>query len=332
MRRVSILIPAFNAEKFIAASIESALAQSWPSKEVIVVDDGSQDKTLGIARRYEASGVKVIAQPNRGACAARNNAFQNCSGDYIQYLDADDLLASDKIEQQLSRIDQARYSGYVASAAWARIHESLDTAVPNCDSLWEDLEPIEWACRSLGNRQFMHTAGWLVSREIVEKAGAWNEKIWPNPIDDAEFFFRVVLHSHGVLFCPASHSYYRSHYGSRLSSLRTVAAWSGIYRTLETQDKELLLRENSKRTRSALAAAYSHFVYDSYPAVKDLGLRASLRSKILGGANVQPLGGAHFHLLRKLFGWKTARWLQRLAFRMGYERFAQFRRDRALPK
>ena len=90
---VSILIPAYNAEHWIADTIESALAQSWQHKEIVVVDDGSRDRTLAIARRYASSRqVKVISQSNSGACAARNNAFANCQGDYIQWLDADDLL------------------------------------------------------------------------------------------------------------------------------------------------------------------------------------------------------------------------------------------------
>src|SRR4029078_12423266 len=89
---VSILIPAYNSEEWIADSLESALAQSWPNKEIIVVDDGSTDRTLDVVTRFDSKLVKVATQPNQGAAAARNKAFSLSNGDYIQWLDADDLL------------------------------------------------------------------------------------------------------------------------------------------------------------------------------------------------------------------------------------------------
>jgi Glycosyltransferases involved in cell wall biogenesis len=96
---VSILIPAFNAERWIADTIKSALDQSWPSKEIIIVDDGSRDETVRIAQRFASKDVTVISQENQGASAARNKALQLCQGDYIQWLDADDLLAPDKVQK-----------------------------------------------------------------------------------------------------------------------------------------------------------------------------------------------------------------------------------------
>ncbi len=92
---VSILIPCYNAEAWLAQTLESALAQTWSPTEIIVVDDGSKDRSLEIAKAFEPRGVKVISQHNQGASAARNRAFQESQGDFIQYLDADDLLAPD---------------------------------------------------------------------------------------------------------------------------------------------------------------------------------------------------------------------------------------------
>jgi glycosyltransferase involved in cell wall biosynthesis len=99
---VSILIPAYNAGPWIAETIRSALAQTWARKEIIVVDDGSTDRTLAIARQFSADGVAVVAQANQGASAARNKAFSICHGDYVQWLDADDLLSPDKISSQIA--------------------------------------------------------------------------------------------------------------------------------------------------------------------------------------------------------------------------------------
>ena len=98
---VSILIPAFNAERWIADAIKSALEQTWPQKEIIVVDDGSTDQTPSIARQFVSKSVSVITQSNQGAASARNKAFSTCQGGYIQWLDADDLLAPSKIAKQM---------------------------------------------------------------------------------------------------------------------------------------------------------------------------------------------------------------------------------------
>ncbi len=98
---VSILIPAFNAERWIAQTIDSALAQTWERKEIIVVDDGSTDNTYSVACGFQPRGVTVLRQSNQGAAAARNTAFAASHGSYIQWLDADDLLAANKIENQL---------------------------------------------------------------------------------------------------------------------------------------------------------------------------------------------------------------------------------------
>jgi glycosyltransferase involved in cell wall biosynthesis len=96
---VSILIPAYNAEPWIAETIGSALAQTWSNKEIIVVDDGSSDQTLRIAKLFAGKTVSVVTQVNQGAAAARNRAYSLCQGDYIQWLDADDLLDRDKVSQ-----------------------------------------------------------------------------------------------------------------------------------------------------------------------------------------------------------------------------------------
>ncbi len=98
---VSILIPAFNAQEWIADTLRSAIAQTWERKEIIVVDDGSTDQTLAIARQFESDFLRVITQKNQGAAAARNLALSLSRGDYLQWLDADDLLAPDKVARQV---------------------------------------------------------------------------------------------------------------------------------------------------------------------------------------------------------------------------------------
>src|SRR5215470_13641440 len=115
---ISILIPAYNAERWIAETISSALAQTWPRKEIIVVNDGSIDQTLRVARQFESKGVSVVTQENQGVCAARNKAYELCQGDYIQWLDADDLLSRDKIAEQMAAAEECQDKRRLFSSGW----------------------------------------------------------------------------------------------------------------------------------------------------------------------------------------------------------------------
>ena len=174
---VSILIPAYNAEPWIADTIRCALAQTWPRKEIVVVDDGSADHTLAVARRFEVAGVKVVGQANQGASAARNAALGMCRGDYIQWLDADDLLAPDKIGQQLALLEGGAGPRTLLSGAWGSFGYRVSKAAFVPTALWEDLSPAEWLRRKLGQNLYMMNASWLVSRELTAAAGPWDTRL-----------------------------------------------------------------------------------------------------------------------------------------------------------
>jgi alpha-1,6-rhamnosyltransferase len=94
-KRASIVIPCYNAERFIAEAIESALGQTLPAAEIIVVDDGSTDSSLDVIRSF--SGITVMTQPNGGSSAARNAGLARVSTEYVLFLDADDRLKPEAI-------------------------------------------------------------------------------------------------------------------------------------------------------------------------------------------------------------------------------------------
>ncbi|HND63118.1 MAG TPA: glycosyltransferase family A protein, partial [Opitutaceae bacterium] len=114
---VSILIPCHNAARWLRPTLESALAQDWDQCEIIVVDDGSTDGSTALALEFVPRGVRVIAQTNQGASAARNHAIREARGDYFQFLDADDLLSPGKIRAQLALL-ALRPPGSVATCGW----------------------------------------------------------------------------------------------------------------------------------------------------------------------------------------------------------------------
>ena len=113
MAEISIVIPSFNQSEYLEDAIESCYNQSLPACEILVVDDGSSDDSLDVARRYEfkefpgvESPVRVISQVNKGLPSARNTGIMNAKGDYIQFLDADDMLMENAIARITQEINQ----------------------------------------------------------------------------------------------------------------------------------------------------------------------------------------------------------------------------------
>ena len=214
---VSILIPAYNAERWIADTIRSALAQTWSRTEVIVVDDGSRDQTLPIARQFASKNVAVVMQENQGAATARNKALDLSQGDYIQWLDADDVIAPDKIVRQVEALSRCERKRTLFSSAWAYFYYRLSNANFSPSLLWKDLSPVEWLVRKMGHNLHMPNSTWLVSRELTQTAGPWDIRLSLD--DDGEYFCRVVLASDAIRFVPDAKVFYRISNSNSLSNV-----------------------------------------------------------------------------------------------------------------
>lgn len=301
---VSILIPCFNAAPWLGETLESALASTWASKEIIVVDDGSTDVSLAIAQRFATRGVRTISQPNAGASAARNRALIEARGDFFQLLDADDLLAPGKLAAQLALL-AARPPGTVASCAWGRFTTDPTTARFADDAVFRDFAPLDFLVLAGETGAMMHPSAWLVPRAVAEKAGPWDESLSLN--DDGEYFSRVALASSGLAFCAdsAARSYYRSGLPGSLSQQRGDRARRSQFHSLELITRHLLSTADSPRTRLACAGYWRRFVHDFYPAPAELIARAEAEVQRLGGTVGRPPMGPRTAALAGLLGWKN---------------------------
>ncbi len=304
---VSILIPCYNSEEFLKVCIESCLSQTWTRKEIIIVDDGSSDHSLEVAKKFTSSSVKIISQKHSNANVARNRALKEASGDYIQYLDADDLLDSQKIELQMNLFKEGNCKDCVASGEWARFDESINEAIFNKELLWGDFNAIDFLIIAWKKHSMMPTAAWLTPRSIIMQAGPWDESLLIN--QDGEYFTRVCLASNGIKFSKGSRSYYRSH-GSGTSSLKGKKVFESLFMSYQLSEKHIRLKEDSERVKQACADRYQRFIYDVYPAVP--ALRESAKRKVLefGGSDLNPEGGPRLLFLQRLIGWKLARVLK----------------------
>lgn len=309
---VSILIPCYNAARYIGETLESVLAQTWHNIEIIIVDDGSTDGSAAVVGRYAQSRLSLFRQPNAGQTSALNACLAHVKGDFIQYLDADDLIAPDKIELQIRRL--MAEPGCIASAEWGRFHERPGGARFEPEAVWRDLPPLDWLALSRAQGLgMMFPALWLIPRTIVDAIGPWREELTLN--NDAEYFTRALLACKRVLFCPAARSYYRSGIAGSLSGQKTAAAWQSQIKVLELCEQHVRAREDSERMRRAFALSWQHIAHACYPYEQALAEKALERAAALHDVDIRPGGGTAFRLVSRLVGWRAARRLQVLSGR-----------------
>ena len=303
---VSILIPAHNAEKWIGETLRSAIAQTWDHKEIIVLDDGSTDKTLAVARKFESPQLRVVTQKNQGAAATRNNLFLLSTGDYIQYLDADDLLAPDKIACQLAVLKPSSSKRVLLSGSWGSFMYRFRRTKFTPSPLWCDLTPVDWLVRKMEHNAYMQTASWLVSRELVEAAGPWDTRLLGD--DDGEFFCRVLLASEGVRFVPQARVYYRSSGSSSLSYIgNSDRKRIAQMRSMELHIKYLRSLEASERTGAASVKYLQNWLIFFYPERMDIVAQAETMARELGGELRPPHMSWKYSWIRAIFGWPLAK-------------------------
>jgi glycosyltransferase involved in cell wall biosynthesis len=300
---VSIVVPAYNAAPYIAETLQSVNCQTYPRTEVIVVNDGSRDDTLAVARSFAGKTVRVLDQANRGAAAARNHGLRETQGDLIQFLDADDLLGPEKIDRQVRRL--ADTSDCVATGKWGRFTTTIAESRFVPEPFWQDLPPVDWLVSCWERASMMHPAGWLTPRALIDRAGPWDETLSLN--DDGEFFTRVVLAGREVQFVPDAVSYYRSCLPSSLSGSKSDAAWDSGYRAAVAMTDRLLATESSDRTRRACVRLLQEFEYACYPARRDLCSATRSRVRRLGGPLFPPPQGPKMRAVSRVLGWRLAK-------------------------
>jgi len=303
---VSILIPAYNAEAWISDTLRSAIAQTWEPKEIIVVDDGSKDQTLAVARQCESDHLHVVTHKNQGASATRNKAYSLCKGDYIQFLDADDLMAPDKIAKQMEALGQFPSKRTLLSGSWGNFMYRCDRTKFTPSALWCDLTPIEWLIRRMQFNLYMQTASWLVSRKLAEAAGPWDTRLLGD--DDGEYFSRVLLASDGVRFVPEAKVYYRSTGSSSLSYIgRSDKQMTAQWCSMELHIRYIRSLEDSPRVRDACLTYLQDWLGSFYPDRPDLVKKAEEMAASLGGKLQPPPLSWKYSWIAALFGRQQAK-------------------------
>lgn len=243
---VSVIIPAYNSERFIAEAIASVRAQTLPVDEIIVVDDGSSDATAKVA---ETLGAEVVRQTNQGVSAARNTGIRKAVNEWVAFLDQDDLWSRWKIEYQFQAISAGRDVDVVScDMTWFRDEGAQcqppdppadeDLAVRYFDEIKVDLP-------TLGMAYYLSTL--IVRRRLMESVGMFDERLRQN--EDLECFLRLL--AKGRLAMVKKILVHRRIHKLNASTTDPEGAWVSYRQILDW------LRENPSRYPPGAARIYN---------------------------------------------------------------------------
>lgn len=254
---VSILMPLYNAEQWVEETIRSCRSQTYVNWELIVVDDGSTDDSFPTVEKLAASDPRItlLQQPNSGACVARNRAFRHCKGDYIMYLDADDLISPEKIELQVKALSHAD-SRAVATCAWEHFSDIPSTEISIRPYYQSYGNPVEFLTHMWEIGGMMQPSCYLVPRQLIVKAGEWNEALTLN--QDGEFMCRVLAKASSIVWTDKAIVHYRrGHASISTSNVRAYSKQRSRLDSFISYEDTLLPVADSRRLRRALARNYA---------------------------------------------------------------------------
>ena len=264
---VSVIIPNYNSIKFIEATLDSVFKQTHKNIEIIIIDDGSTDGSYEYISDLKNQNVKLIKNPGKGACAARNYGLKIATGDYIQFLDADDLLDPEKIKAQVELLETTNEK--IAACSTLHFYETptegviTDTAfLYNTNNTHEFLLNLYGADGKTHNMVAQHA--WLTPKTVIDRAGFWDESLIKD--QDGEFFCRVVMASTGVCFAENVLCYYRKH--KKAGSVSSGKSEKHLISQLESLNSKAVQLQSGHNTQSynkAMALQYKIIAIDAYP-------------------------------------------------------------------
>lgn len=243
MPRVSVVIPAYNGALFIGEALESLLNQSRPADQIIVVNDGSTDETAEILRGY-ADKIQIIDQPNAGVAAARNRGLAAAEGDLVAFLDQDDLLLPDKLQQQVDCLAQHPGAGMLHSG-W-RLVDAAGRKLSDVEP-WHDLPVLDSA--GWIRRMPVLFSAMLFRRDWLLRVGGLSERF--RQVCDVELIQRLVLAGCESVWLPQITVLYRQHEAndSRNTLVQAAECWAVQDELFARADLPLELRQLESESR-----------------------------------------------------------------------------------
>lgn len=312
---VSIIIPLYNAENYIEETISSATNQTHQNIEIIVIDDHSTDNSYQIVSSIVSDKITLVKNPKKGACAARNYGFELSKGEFIQYLDADDLLSPNKIEEQLKLI---KNDLTIASCPWGRFSKKKTNYFPIHQFINKSYQkPLKWLIDSWSDKGKGAVHSWLTPRNLIKKSGNWNEELTVN--QDGEFFCRVLLNAKEIHYAQNSLVYYREgnphSISQRQASKEKAVSLLKSFKLYETHVEKF---KSSIDVKIALATNYLKFIYLYDRHFPDLSVIAWQSYYTLKVSNPNSYGSNKIKFLSTMIGFKKSLIIIRLFHKLKF--------------
>jgi len=191
MKLFSVIIPVYKVEKYIAATVQSVLAQTYSNFEIIIVDDGSPDRSIQICQQFTDKRIKIIRQQNRGVCAARNTGINNAQGDYIAFLDGDDLWVPEKLEKHLEHLENSPNVGLSFSRSAFIDEAGKPLGIYQMPKLKNIIPPVILCRNPIGNGSSP-----VIRREVLAEIKFNNNCYFDEELhnfEDVECWLRIAL-------------------------------------------------------------------------------------------------------------------------------------------
>lgn len=201
--RVSVIIPAYNVQPYIAEAVDSALGQSYHDVDVVVVDDGSTDGTVRVLAQY-GDGITLVTQPNRGLPAARNAGIRASTGDVVALLDGDDTWLPERVERCVEVLLERPDVGFVTTDASLIDARGADLGETYCDQV--PFPRVRFAEAMV--RQNMVYGSPLVRRSVFDAAGPFDETLTSGG-EDYDMWLRLVAAGVAMVTIPEPLACYR---------------------------------------------------------------------------------------------------------------------------
>lgn len=275
---VTVVIPAFNCEAYLAETLRSVQAQSEPDLEIIVVDDGSRDGTAAVAGAAAARDprVRVLSQPNAGPAAARNRALRAATGEYVAFVDGDDLCHPLRMERELAVLRRYPSVGAVfcdvfwferdPHAADNRRYLGQDLFTEKAAPYLRKVEPDVYLCtkdfyRFMSTRiTSVATQNVMIRREVLTEEPVWFREDW-RVGEDIDLWFRLARRT-SLAYIDAPLAYYRHHPESLTSDPeRALTGFIAAHTANMERGRDVLSGEEMKTIRRRLARQYFHLGY-----------------------------------------------------------------------
>lgn len=196
---VSIIIPAYNTGKYLLQAVDSAINQTYKNKEIIVIDDGSTDNTKELLNSYiKENKIKYIFQENQGLSAARNTGIKASKGDFIAFLDADDIFLLEKVQKQVNHLN--KNSGIDIS--YCDLYHFFDDEVDKLYKLKYLYHSGEAVFENLLKYHFIAPLTLMIRKEVFQRVGLFNEILKRS--EDLDFLLRASYKSDKISFLPGA--------------------------------------------------------------------------------------------------------------------------------